>query len=81
MKYAWIKKHQGEFTIAAMCRFLKLSTSSYYGWLKRPITERDKEDDELREKIKVLFEASRGTYGTRCLKVTLAKQGLTVSRR
>lgn len=81
MKYAWIKKHQGEFTIAAMCRFLKLSTSSYYAWLKRPITKRDKENDELREKIKALFEASRGTYGTRRLKAALAKQGFTVSRR
>jgi len=64
-----------------MCRFLKLSTSSYYGWLKRPVSEWDKENDELKEKIKALFEASRGTYGTRRLKAALAKQGFIVSRR
>ena len=64
-----------------MCRFAGVSTSSYYGWLKRRESARDKSNNELTEKIKLLFEDSRNNYGTRRLKAALAKQGFIVSRR
>jgi putative transposase len=35
VKYAWIKKHTRLFSVALMCRILKVSTSGYYDSLKR----------------------------------------------
>ena len=53
----------------------------YYAWLKRPKSQRGKENQQLPECLKVLFEKSRGVYGTRRLKRLLANEGLIVSRR
>ena len=81
MKYAWIKNHQNEFTVASMCQFLNVSRSCFYDWLKRPKTEREKENEALIDQLKMLFEEGRGNYGTRRLKRKLANLGLTISRR
>ncbi len=79
MKYAGIKTHQNEFTVAAMCPFLTVSRSCFYDGLKRPKTEREKE--ELIDQLKIRFKEGRGNYGTRRLKRKLANLGLTISRR
>ena len=81
MKYAWIKSHQNEFTVASMCQFLNVSRSCLYDWLKRPKTEREKENEELIGHLERLFQAGRGSYGTRRLKRKLADLDYTVSRR
>ena len=81
MKYAWIKNHQNEFTVAAMCQFLNISRSCFYDWLKRPKTEREKQNEVLIDQLKNLFKEGRGNYGTRRLKRKLANQGQTISRR
>ena len=81
MKYAWIKKHSSEHPVTALCRFMNISRSCYYEWLDSPKTGREKENEELIEMLKVLFEKGRGSYGTRRLKKKLAEQGIIVSRR
>ena len=81
MKYAWIKSHQGDFSIIMMCQIMGVSKSQYYAWLTKPKTAREAENDMLMEKIKSLFAEGRHTYGTRRLKKKLAEQGITVSRR
>ena len=37
MKYAFIRAHQAEFGIRAMCRMLLVHFSGYYAWLKEPL--------------------------------------------
>ena len=64
-----------------MCLFLKVSRSCFYDWLKRPKTEREKENEALLILLKRLFKEGRGNYGTRRLKRKLADLGYTVSRR
>lgn len=32
MKYVFIKKHQAEFSIRAMCRVLRVARSGWYAW-------------------------------------------------
>ena len=83
MKYAWIKKHQGEFDISAMCEVLKVSRSSYYDWVKVSLQPHSKqaEDKELAERVKAVFIEGRGHYGTRRIKKGLAMAGMNVSRR
>lgn len=62
-----------------MCRLLEVSRNGYYHWLKNG--ER-KEDSDLVEYIKSIFEDSFKTYGTRRIKKALeTKYGWIVSRR
>lgn len=55
MKYAWIKQHNGEFTVETMCQLMRASRSAYDTWLQRPETTGEKEDAELNELIKTAF--------------------------
>ena len=71
MKYAWIKLHEAEFSVNVMCRFMSVSRSAYYAWLVRPLTAIEKDDAELIEIIKTLFQKGRKNYGTRRLKKAL----------
>ena len=58
-----------------------VSRSAYYAWLERPQTAIEKDDIELVEIIKSLFQKGRKNYGTRRLKKALLSQGRRVSRR
>jgi len=60
---------------------MNISRSCYYEWLDSPKTEREKENEKLIERLKILFEKGRGSYGTRRLKKKFAEQGIVVSRR
>lgn len=64
-----------------MCRFMKVSRSGYYEWLNNSECNRDKEDKELINKIKVIFKEGRNNYGTRPIKKELLRQGIIVSKR
>lgn len=81
MKHAWIKKQGTDYPITALCQFMKVSRSRYYEWLNSPKTEREKENDELIEILKTLFQKGRGSYGTRRLKKKFVEQNKIVSRR
>ena len=59
-----------------MCAVLKISRSTYYYECKEK-----PEDKKLVHSIKEIFRLSRNNYGTRKIKVELAKQGKIVSRR
>ena len=64
-----------------MCKFMKVSHSSYYEWINNPGSNRAKEDEELTCMIKAIFLEGRNTYGTRRVKKKLARQNITVSRK
>lgn len=48
-----------------MCRLLGVSTSGYYGWRARPPSARALSDQVLTEKIRLVHDQSRQTYGYR----------------
>ena len=47
-----------------MCRVLSISRSGFYAWLKRPESERKKQDRVLLVDIRVSHKASRKSYGS-----------------
>lgn len=47
------------------CRILKVSTSGFYEWRRRPASDRDREDAQLANTISAIHAASRQTYGVR----------------
>lgn len=48
-----------------MCEFFAVSRAGFYAWLKRPESQRKRENKRLGALIKESFELSRGTYGYR----------------
>ena len=51
-----------------MAKVLRVSQSGYYKWLQKinaPMTEKEREDEELKKQIFELFRRSRGSYGSR----------------
>ncbi len=64
-----------------LCQFLKVSRSGYYDWLDRERSDREKQDQALKEHLNVFFWEGRGVYGSRRLKQRFSQTGLKVSRR
>ncbi len=75
--YSW---QSVNYTIERMCRVLKVSRSSYYRWLKGGISNRKKENKQLTDQIKEVFEVSKHTYGSPRITHALRRNGCRVSR-
>lgn len=68
--------------VAVTCRVLRLSTSSYYQWRGRPLTDRDLDDAYLLDVIIDAHRASRGTYGApRCHAELRIGRGIRCGRK
>ncbi len=52
-----------DFDVKLLCRVLGVSRSGYYAWLKRPISEREKQNQQITTKVIEIHKDSRGTYG------------------
>lgn len=63
-----------------MCRVLGVSSSGYYAWRKRPLSDRKREDQMLTRRIKAIHKASRGTYGSPNIHAALQKEGFRVGK-
>ena len=79
--YRFMVSEKVHFPVAFMCRVLGVSRSAFYAWLNREPSERDREDRDLTEKIKVIHTQSRGTYGSPRIHDALQEQGVAVSRK
>jgi len=80
MKYAFIAAHAGQFSIQRMCKVLRVGRSGYYAWTKRPPSARAQANQELLERIRDAYQASRQSYGSPRLHVALRKQGIACGR-
>lgn len=74
-------KHACIFPIEKMCQILKVSTSSYYYWLKKPVSKRKIENLRLTRLIKEIHINSRKTYGSPRITTELRMRGYQVSKR
>jgi putative transposase len=72
---------KGKHTVGMLCDLLDVSRSGYYGWEKRPATVRQREDEELADKIVQAHAQSRSTYGAPRIVEELKAQGIRTSRR
>ena len=63
--FAFVAKHRGIWPAALVCEALGVSRSGFYGWLRRPPSERAKRDGALVTEIRKSFLASDRTYGAR----------------
>ena len=63
-----------------MCTVLKVSRSSYYGWLHDPEGKRARKCRELDEKIRQKYFEAKGRYGSPRLAKELQMSGTQVLR-
>lgn len=76
-----MKRNQVSFPIATMCRVLDVSTSGYYAWRSRPLSGRARQDAEMTQCIRAIYERSRRTYGVPRVHAELAAQGVHAGRK
>lgn len=62
-RYLYMEQNRSEYRIAKMARWLQVSKSGYYAWLKRSKNLRSTENEVLLKEIIQIHEASHGTYG------------------
>jgi transposase InsO family protein len=81
MKFAFIHAEKASFRVATMCRLLDVTRQGYYAYAKRPASTRVEQELQLRERLRVLHEESRGTYGSPRLLAALRREGVRVGKR
>ena len=81
MKYAAIKAHRAQFSVALMCRALGVSRAGFYASRKRTPSARTQRDEQLRGQIRVVHRQSRATYGSPRVHAELAAQGERCGRK
>jgi putative transposase len=80
-RFRFIDHHRQHFEVRILCRVLDVSVSGYYAWNKRPMSSREREDGELREKIVAVFHTHRGVYGSPRIHATLQAEGIRIGRK
>ena len=81
MRYECIHRRRERYPVEAMCRLLKVSKGGYYAWRERPESQRAVQDRELLKAIRVAYEESDGTYGSRRVRKELNEAGIACGRR
>ena len=64
-----------------MCKTLKVSASGFYGWLERPMCQRQQANVALTAQIRQAFVASDETYGMPRIRAELQDVGVMASRK
>ena len=80
MRYRFIAVEKALYPVTVLCRVLRLSTSGFYAWMKRPASRRATTTAILQAAVRVAFEESRGTYGSPRVHAALVAQGWKVSK-
>ena len=65
--------NQYGYSISELCKCARISRSSYYKWLNRKETQRDKENKEISNEIIKIYSEVKGIYGYRRITLNLNK--------
>ena len=75
MKYAFILTLKKQYTIKRLCQVMQVSTSGYYDWLDRPMSQRDRDNQRLTLKLHCFHQASKQISGSPNLHKDLLADG------
>jgi putative transposase len=70
-----------EYPISVLCDTLGVSLSGYYAWRNRPMSQHQREDNQLAEHIHAVYHACRQVYGSPRIHAELQAQGIISSRK
>lgn len=80
MRYQFIQTHRDRFRVRSMCRVLGVSRSGYYNWCGRPPSRRQRANEHLLQRIRVVHDQSRGNAGAVKTWRALVTQGESCGR-
>ena len=80
MRYLFIAAHDTQFGVKRMCATLGVTRSGYYAWLRRSPGLRMQSNQQLLERIRSEYAASRGTYGSPRIQAALRRKGVVCGR-
>lgn len=81
MKYTFIQSQAHEHAIQTLCRVLDVSSSGYYDWRDRPLSERDSANRELLTEIRDIHLESKARYGSPRIHAELKVRGRRVGKK
>jgi putative transposase len=67
--------------VTRLCRLLAVTRGGFYAWQHRPVSARRRQDRDLLEDVRAIFEHSGGTYGSPRIQRALRARGHRVSGR
>jgi len=73
-----IKGMRLKYSIASLCKMLKVSESGYYAWINRKPSKTEQEDARLAIEIKAVHKRTRGVCGAEKIQEELSEQGTNV---
>ncbi len=79
-RYRFIARNR-KIGIKYLCSWLNVSRSGFYDWLGRGESRRDVEDRRLAQRIKILYQESRGIYGSPRVYKLLRRNGIRVGKK
>jgi putative transposase len=81
-RYPFIEAEKaGKRSVKRACAVLEVSRAAYYEWRRQRPSRRAQEDQELAEKVRVVFEGSRQTYGAPRVHQALRQEGTRCGRK
>jgi transposase InsO family protein len=81
MRYQFIHRHRGQFQMTVLLRVLGVSSSAFYQWQNRPVSQRARQKEHLVTHICELFEQSESRYGSPRIHRDLQNLGIRCSRK
>lgn len=80
MKYAWIEAQGDQYPVSRMCRVLGVSRTGYLQWRVREPSARQRSNDKLGARLRVIHAENERSYGRIRLWKALVKQGQRVGQ-
>jgi putative transposase len=81
VRFAFIETEKASFSVALMCRVLKVSRAGFYAWRSRPAATRTRQDHALAAEVAAIYTSNRGCYGSPRVQVELRERGHRVGRK
>jgi putative transposase len=81
VRFAFIRRYEGEFRLTRMCRVLSVTRQGYYAWKRRSLSTRRVTDTRLLVEIRAIYERSRRSYGSPRIHWCLRRAGYRVSEK
>jgi putative transposase len=81
MCFRLIDAKRAQHPVSLLCSMLGVSRAGYYAWKERPVSSRQRRDDELLALIREIHDESEGSYGWPRIHAELRHRGVRVSRK
>jgi len=81
VRYQFIADHRQDYPVSLLCQTLEVSVSGYYAWRERPMSQHQREDGQLAERIQATYDANRGVYGSPRVHAARQAQEITCARK